>query len=259
MTDQNVCENEIAFFAATAKDFWNEKGSFAALHRMNPCRLEAIVSRIIYHFERDHATDTPLSGLKILDIGCGGGMVCEPLARLGAKVTGLDLAENLLEVARLHAADQGLEIDYRALSAEELAQKEGGAFDVVLALEILEHLPNPSDFIESIKTLVNPQGLSAISTLNRSPQAYIAAILIAERVLRWLPKGAHHYKQFITPEELTSMSEKAGLNVEETLGLVYNPLEDHWSLDSQNCSVNYISFLKNYQAAPPIKPPLSWI
>lgn len=229
---------EVAKFQAMAQEWWDPNGKFKPLHMLNPTRLDYVTGQIAAQFGRDLAAPLPFEGLAILDIGCGGGLMAEPMARLGATVTGADAAPGNIAIARLHARDQGLRIDYRATTAEALAA-EGRAYDVVMALEIVEHVTAPPAFIATCRDLVRPGGLLIQSTLNRTARSFAAAILGAEWVMRWLPRGTHDWRRFITPDELARMTEATGLAVLDRCGMVFNPLGWNWSLSHRDLSVNY--------------------
>ena len=229
---------EIAKFEAMAAEWWDTKGKFKPLHMMNPVRLDYIVTQIAAEFGQDRNAPRPFDGLRILDIGCGGGLISEPMARLGATVVGADAAEGNIAVARLHAEQQGLKIDYRATTAESLLQDDE-AFDVVLALEIVEHVAEPTEFVATCHDLARPGGLVLMSTLNRTVKSFGAAIIGAEWVMRWLPKGTHDWDRFITPEELAQMMVQAGLAPVDRRGMVFNPITWGWSLSDRDLSVNY--------------------
>lgn len=229
---------EIAKFEAMAQEWWDPKGKFKPLHMMNPVRLDYITMQIAAEFGLDRRSLRPFEGLRILDIGCGGGLIAEPMARLGAKVVGADAAEGNIAVAALHAEQQGLEINYRATTAEELAGS-GEKFDVVLALEIVEHVADPADFVATCRDLLRPGGLAVISTLNRTAKSFGAAIIGAEWIMRWLPKGTHDWNRFITPDELSGMMSVAELQPVDARGMVFNPLSWGWSLSDRDLSVNY--------------------
>ncbi|MDO5529105.1 MAG: bifunctional 2-polyprenyl-6-hydroxyphenol methylase/3-demethylubiquinol 3-O-methyltransferase UbiG [Paracoccus sp. (in: a-proteobacteria)] len=229
---------EIDKFEAMAAEWWDPAGKLKPLHMMNPVRLGYITAQIAAEFGRDLRAPMPFDGLRILDIGCGGGLLSEPMARLGARVLGADAAEGNIETARVHAAQSGLEIDYLAVTAEELAAN-GEAFDTVLAFEIVEHVASPQDFIAACGDLVRPGGLLIGSTLNRTPQSFAAAIIGAEYVMRWLPRGTHDWRRFITPDELAAMMSGAGLHVIDRMGMVFNPVSWDWSLSPRNLAVNY--------------------
>ncbi|WP_295048333.1 bifunctional 2-polyprenyl-6-hydroxyphenol methylase/3-demethylubiquinol 3-O-methyltransferase UbiG [uncultured Paracoccus sp.] len=230
---------EVAKFEAMAADWWDPKGKFRPLHLMNPVRLDYIATQIAAEFRRDRHSLRPFDGLRLLDIGCGGGLVAEPMARLGAQVTGADAAEGNIAVARTHAEGQGLGIDYRAATAESLAA-EGHRYDVVLALEIVEHVADPAAFVATCRDLLRPGGLVILSTLNRTAKSFGAAILGAEWILRWLPRGTHDWNRFITPDELAGMAAGAGLTVADRRGMVFNPIGFGWSLSDRDMSVNYV-------------------
>ncbi|MDS9466629.1 bifunctional 2-polyprenyl-6-hydroxyphenol methylase/3-demethylubiquinol 3-O-methyltransferase UbiG [Paracoccus sp. MBLB3053] len=229
---------EVAKFQAMAQEWWDPHGKFKPLHMLNPTRLDYVTTQIAAQFGRDRNTELPFEGLTVLDIGCGGGLMSEPLARLGATVTGADAAEGNIAIAALHAKEQGLAIDYRATTSEALLA-EGQSYDIVMALEIVEHVAEPSEFIASCRDLVRPGGMLIQSTLNRTMRSFGAAIIGAEWVMRWLPKGTHDWHRFITPDELAAMTEATGLRVVDRCGMVFNPLGWSWSLSHRDLSVNY--------------------
>lgn len=231
--------DEVARFARLAAEWWDEKGPFRPLHQINPVRLTYIRDRLCSHFGRNPKEPPSLTGLTVLDIGCGGGLVAEPLTRLGAEVTGIDPASETIEAAKTHAAGAGLGIAYRAATAEELAD-EGLQFDAVLLLEVVEHVPDVPAFLKRIAPLVKPGGVMILSTLNRTLKAYALAIVGAEFVLRWLPAGTHQWERFVRPEELAAALSGAGLTLTDTTGMVYDPLADAWSL-SGDTDVNYFA------------------
>ena len=230
---------EVDRFAQLASQWWDPKGTFRTLHRIGPARLTFLRDELARHFGRDGVGHRPLEGLRVLDVGCGGGLVCEPLARLGARVTGLDAAEENIQAARRHAAGQGLEIDYRAGRVEELSA-EGLSFDAVVCLEVVEHVPDVAAFLETCAALVRPGGLLLLSTINRTLKAYLLAIVGAEYVLRWLPVGTHQWERFVTPDELSRHLLAAGLGQPAFKGLIYSPLADSWSL-GPDTDVNYFA------------------
>ncbi|AUH33651.1 bifunctional 2-polyprenyl-6-hydroxyphenol methylase/3-demethylubiquinol 3-O-methyltransferase UbiG [Paracoccus tegillarcae] len=236
---RSVDASELAKFEAMAAEWWDPNGKFKPLHMLNPVRLDYITSRIAAQFGRDARSLRPFEGLRILDIGCGGGLLTEPMARLGAEVTGVDAVERNIEVARVHAAQQGLDIDYRATTAEAIAE-EGGQFDVVLALEIVEHVVDPADFIATCAALTRADGAMIVSTLNRTAKSFGAAIIGAEWIMRWLPRGTHEWNRFITPDELAAMMAQAGKPAVDRRGMVFNPIRWDWSLSDRDLSVNYI-------------------
>ncbi|KGJ16636.1 bifunctional 2-polyprenyl-6-hydroxyphenol methylase/3-demethylubiquinol 3-O-methyltransferase UbiG [Paracoccus sanguinis] len=230
---------EVAKFEAMAAEWWDPKGKFKPLHMLNPVRLDYIAGQIAAEFARDRRSLRPFEGLRLLDIGCGGGLVSEPMARLGADVTGADAAEGNIRIARLHAEQSGLGIDYRATTAEALLDA-GERFDVVLALEIVEHVADPQAFVTTCARLLRPGGLLVASTLNRTPQSFAAAIVGAEWVMRWLPRGTHDWRRFIRPDDLAGMFAAAGVRVVDRAGMVFNPVTFGWSLSPRDLSVNYL-------------------
>ncbi|HEU5016762.1 MAG TPA: bifunctional 2-polyprenyl-6-hydroxyphenol methylase/3-demethylubiquinol 3-O-methyltransferase UbiG [Pseudolabrys sp.] len=234
----SVDEAEVERFARHAPDWWNPRGPMAALHKFNPVRLAYIRDQAVAQFDRDAKDLDCLSGLRLLDIGCGGGILSEPLARLGAAVVGADPAEDNIAVARAHAAESGLAIDYRATTAEELAQA-GERFDVVLAMEVVEHVVDVDRFIATCARMVKPRGLLIAATLNRTLKSFALAIVGAEYVLRWLPRGTHRWDKFVTPRELERAVESNRLRVIGERGVVYNILADRWQLSS-DMDVNYM-------------------
>ncbi len=226
-------------FARLSSEWWDARGKFRALHKIGPARLAFLRDELAGHFGRAPTGLRPLEGLTILDVGCGGGLIAEPLTRLGARVTGLDPAAENIEAARRHAAGQGLDIAYRVGRIEELAA-EGMTFDAVVCLEVVEHVPDPAAFLKTLAELVRPGGLMLLSTLNRTMKAYLLAIIGGEYVLRWLPVGTHQWDRFVTPEELARYLEAAGLRRPVCKGLVYNPLSDVWSVGGDT-DVNYLA------------------
>ncbi len=231
---------EIAKFEAMAAEWWDPEGKFKPLHMMNPVRLDYITRQIAAEFGRDLKAPRPFEGLRLLDIGCGGGLLSEPMARLGAEVVGADAAERNIPVARLHAEAQDLPIDYRHTTAEALVAG-GESFDVVLAMEIVEHVADPAAFVATCHALLRPGGLMIASTINRNAKSFMAAIVGAEWVMRWLPKGTHDWAKFITPEELTGMIARAGLDPVDRKGFVFNPVSWQWSISDRDLSVNYVA------------------
>ncbi|THD84676.1 bifunctional 2-polyprenyl-6-hydroxyphenol methylase/3-demethylubiquinol 3-O-methyltransferase UbiG [Aliigemmobacter aestuarii] len=231
---------EVAKFEAMAAEWWDPNGKFRPLHMLNPCRLDYITGQIAAEFDRDLKGPRPFEGLRLLDIGCGGGLLSEPMARLGATVVGADAAERNIPVARLHAEQSGLAIDYRHTSAEALAAA-GEAFDVVLNMEVVEHVADPLAYLTACQQLLKPGGLMICSTLNRNPKSFAMAIVGAEWVMRWLPKGTHDWRKFITPDELYDLIRRAGLQPVDRKGMVFNPVSWKWSLSDRDLSVNYVT------------------
>ncbi len=231
---------EIAKFEAMAAEWWDPTGKFKPLHMLNPCRLDYITAQIAAEFDRDLREPAPFQGLRILDIGCGGGLLSEPMARLGADVVGADAAAGNIPVARIHAEQSGLTIDYRHTTAEALADS-GEPFDVVLNMEVVEHVAAPLDYLTACRRLLKPGGLHLCSTINRNPKSFLVAIIGAEHVMRWLPKGTHEWAKFITPSELETLLEQAGLDVVDKKGFVFNPVAWSWRLSDRDLSVNYVT------------------
>ena len=229
---------EVERFSKLAADWWDTRGPMASLHKFNPVRLAYIRDQAAEHFDRDPKKLDSLKGLRILDIGCGGGILSEPLARLGASMVGADPAKKNIAIAAAHAEDQGLEIDYRATTAEALAEA-GEKFDVVLAMEVVEHVVDVKAFVATCASMVKPGGLMIAATLNRTLKSFALAIVGAEYILRWLPRGTHQWDKFVTPAELETAFERAGLDVVGERGVIYNPLADRWQLSS-DMDVNYM-------------------
>ena len=238
MTATTIDDQEVEKFGAMAEQWWNPNGKFKPIHKFNPVRLSYIRDHAIAHFSKNAGSRRPLEGLRLLDIGCGGGLLSEPMARLGATVVGADAAERNIGVAKLHAAQSGLDIDYRATTAEALADA-GEQFDIVLNMEVVEHVSDVPLYMKSCARLVRPGGLMVVATINRTARAYALAILGAEHILRWLPVGTHSYDKFLTPEEVTALIERNGLKVIDRTGVVYNPLRDAWR-QSPDMAVNYM-------------------
>ena len=232
--------SEVAKFEAMAAEWWDPNGKFKPLHMLNPCRLDYITSQIAAEFDRDLTKPLPFKGLRLLDIGCGGGLLSEPMARLGATVVGADAAGGNIPVAQLHAEQSGLDIDYRHTAAEDLAET-GERFDVVLNMEVVEHVADLQGFLAVCKDLLNPGGLMVCSTINRNAKSFMVAIVGAEVVMRWLPRGTHEWNKFITPDELFSLLENAGLEPVDRKGFVFNPVRWEWSISDRDLSVNYVT------------------
>ncbi|MEO0342555.1 MAG: bifunctional 2-polyprenyl-6-hydroxyphenol methylase/3-demethylubiquinol 3-O-methyltransferase UbiG [Pseudomonadota bacterium] len=231
--------DEISKFQAMADEWWDPEGKFKPLHHLHPCRLDYICNQIAAEFGRDLKAEKPFQSLRILDIGCGGGLLSEPMARLGADVVGADAAERNIPVAQIHAAQSGLDIDYRHTTAEAMADA-GEKFDVILNMEVVEHVADPQLFLDACYKLLKTGGLMTCSTLNRNPKSYVFAIIGAEYVMQWLPKGTHEWKFFITPDELYGFLRKAGLDPVDRKGMKLNFLRWEWEL-SQDMSVNYVT------------------
>lgn len=237
--DRTVDADEIAKFAAMADEWWDPNGKFRPLHLFNPVRIAFLRDRIAAHFGRDVKGPRPLDGLRILDVGCGGGLLCEPMARLGASVTGIDATERNTEIARIHADAMALDIDYRFTTAADLAESRD-SFDVVLNMEVIEHVADRQAFMEDCARLVRPGGLMFLATLNRTPKAYLLAIVGAEYVMRWLPRGTHDWKRFVRPSEMAAWLRRAGMEMREISGVAYDPLKGAWKLAPRDLDVNYI-------------------
>ncbi len=231
--------DELAKFRALAEQWWDPEGDFRPLHRFNPVRLAYIRDRACEHFGRRTDDIAPLAGLRLLDVGCGGGLLCEPMARLGAAVTGIDAVERNVEVARIHAEAGDLDIDYRATTAEDLVAA-GETFDIVLSMEVVEHVADPGAFLCDCARLVAPGGLVFAATLNRTAKAFAMAIVGAEYVLRWLPRGTHDWRKFVKPSELVTGLEAGGIEMLELTGVVYDPLGGTWSRHPRDLDVNYM-------------------
>lgn len=230
---------EVERFSRIAAEWWDEKGKFAPLHRINPLRIDYIRRLAGEHFLRDTAQLAPFGGVSLVDIGCGGGLISEPMARMGFHVTGIDASEKNIAVASLHAQQSGVAVTYRAAAAETLAS-EGTLFDCVLALEIIEHVADLEAFYDAITALVKPGGLLVLSTINRTAKAYAMAIIGAEYVMRWLPRGTHSWQKFVRPSEMAHALTQRGMVVADTQGMVFDPLKWKFSLHSKDLDVNYL-------------------
>jgi 2-polyprenyl-6-hydroxyphenyl methylase/3-demethylubiquinone-9 3-methyltransferase len=238
MTATTIDVEELAKFSAMADEWWDPAGKFKPLHKFNPVRLGYIREHAIAHFGKDGHARRPLEGLRFLDIGCGGGLLSEPMARLGAQVVGIDPAERNVRTAQAHARQTGLSVDYRVTTAEALAAA-GERFDVVLNMEVVEHVADVPLYMKSCAELVKPGGLMFVATINRTPRAFALAIVGAEYVLRWLPRGTHEFRKFLTPEEIAALITRNGMRVTGKTGVVYNPLADEWR-QSRDMGVNYM-------------------
>jgi 2-polyprenyl-6-hydroxyphenyl methylase/3-demethylubiquinone-9 3-methyltransferase len=232
----NADRSELGKFDSLSSRFWDPRGEFRPLHILNPVRAQFVAER------------ATLAGSQVLDVGCGGGLLCEALARSGAQVTGIDLAPGMIEVARLHAAEQGLSITYEGVPAEELAEADAGRFDVVTCMEMLEHVPDPERMIRTLATLVRPGGAVFISTINRNLKSFLLAIVAAEYVLGLIPRGTHEYERLIRPSQLERWARAAGLSLQELAGLEYNPLTSSCRL-TRDASVNYLAHLQRSASA----------
>ncbi|MEQ8380674.1 bifunctional 2-polyprenyl-6-hydroxyphenol methylase/3-demethylubiquinol 3-O-methyltransferase UbiG [Parvibaculum sp.] len=235
----SIDPGEIARFSAMAAEWWDPAGKFRPLHKFNPTRLAYIRDAAAGHFGRDPKSMRPFEGLRVLDIGCGGGLLSEPMARLGAAMVSADASEENIATASVHAAEQGLDIDYRCTTAEDLAAA-GETFDVILNMEVIEHVADPMSFLANCAGMLKPGGLMFIATLNRTLKAHAFAIVGAEYVLGWLPPGTHDWKKFITTREMERGIAAAGLTLKDLRGVSYNPLTDRWSL-SNDTDVNYMA------------------
>lgn len=246
---QTIDPNEINKFKAIADQWWNEQGDFRPLHMLNPIRIQFIRDHLCQHFERDPLSPYPLKGLDICDVGSGGGLVCEPLCRLGAEVTGIDATHQSVEIARIHARDSGLDIHYLHGTAEDLVAK-GHQFDAVISMEVIEHVADLQSFLSDISNLTKPGGCLALSTFNRTIKAGLFGILGAEYIMRWLPRGTHDWKKFVRPNELASGFRSHGVDIKRLSGMVYNPLLGDFSLSRRDLDINYLAFAtKQLQAA----------
>jgi 2-polyprenyl-6-hydroxyphenyl methylase/3-demethylubiquinone-9 3-methyltransferase len=231
---------DVARFTSIADSWWDPNSAFAPLHTINPLRVSYIQTHICAYFGYDKTRELPLKGLSILDIGCGGGLLCEPLAQLGAEVTGIDAGSENIKAAKVHAQKMALNIIYRHALPEELA-KEQSRYDVVINMEVLEHVSDIKIFLQASAALVRPGGAMALSTLNRTLKSLVLAKIGAEYILRWVPIGTHNWQQFVKPSELASGLRANGVLIEDLTGMIYNPLSGKWEL-SLNLAVNYLAF-----------------
>ena len=235
----SVDPDEVARFAAMAAEWWDPNGKFRPIHRFNPVRLAFIRETVVDHFGLDPASLTPFDGLRIADIGCGGGLLSEPMARLGAQVAGIDAAADNIGTAAAHAAQSGLDIDYRCMTAEALLET-GAQYDVVLNMEVVEHVADRDGFLATSAALMKPGGLMIVATLNRTPKSFALAIVGAEYVLRWLPRGTHDWRKFVRPSELARGLRVGGAQVSRFAGVTYSPLTDKWRI-TRDLDVNYMA------------------
>ena len=240
-----IDEKEIKKFSDMADEWWSPTGKFKPLHKFNPTRILYIREQICAHFKLDFKSLKPFSTLKIIDIGCGGGLVAEPFANMGANVTAIDASAKNIEIAKIHAQKSGLKIDYRNTSTEEITQAiNHEKFDVVLALEVIEHVSDVGEFVKHCAKLLNDNGILFVATLNRTAKSFLFAKVGAEYVLRWLPAGTHDWKKFLKPSEVASEVMKQGLDLQELAGFSYNPFNDTWKVDAKDLDVNYIAVFK---------------
>ncbi|MEC7489249.1 MAG: bifunctional 2-polyprenyl-6-hydroxyphenol methylase/3-demethylubiquinol 3-O-methyltransferase UbiG [Pseudomonadota bacterium] len=233
-----IDKDEVDQFSSLADEWWNPKGKFKPLHKFNPIRLAYIRDFLCMHFDRDPRSALPLNGLNILDVGCGGGLIAEPLARLGASVSGIDASSQNIEIAAAHAERSGVNIDYRAITPEELA-RSGQKFDVVVALEVVEHVRDINLFLEACSMMTGSEGTIILATLNRTPKSFLLGIVGAEYIMRWLPRGTHDWHKFIRPSEIARVLRRNNIEVNDIAGLTFNPITHLWRL-SEDVSVNYI-------------------
>jgi 2-polyprenyl-6-hydroxyphenyl methylase/3-demethylubiquinone-9 3-methyltransferase len=232
--------DNVASFTSIADNWWDPNSAFAPLHAINPLRISYIKKQICTYFGYDEIGELPLKGLSILDIGCGGGLLCEPLAQLGAQVTGIDAGFENIEAAKVHAQKMNLSIIYRHILPEQLDEKQG-LYDVVINMEVLEHVPNISTFLQASTTLIKPGGAMALSTINRTFKSLVLAKIGAEYILRWVPIGTHNWQQFVKPSEMASSLRENDVLIEDLTGMIYNPLNKQWEL-SLDLAVNYFAF-----------------
>jgi len=230
---------DVARFSAQAAEWWDARGPFAPLHKFNPARLAFVRDRAAERFGRDIRQRAPFAGLTLLDVGCGGGLIAEPMRRLGFEVTAIDASSENIGTARVHGEQQGLDIGYRAATVEQLEAEGAGPFDVVLTLEVIEHVADPEAFIRTCARLVKPGGMMIVATLNRTLKSLALGKVAAEYVLRWVPAGTHDWNQFLKPDEIRLMLSEEPVAVSGPFGLVYNPLTDRWS-ESDDAGINYM-------------------
>lgn len=233
-----IDQDEVDRFSAMAAEWWNPRGKFKPLHKFNPVRLEYIKEKVCENFDRDTNDPKALKGLRVLDIGCGGGLLSEPMARMGADVLGADASETNIEVAKIHAKQSGLDIDYRAVTSESL-EADGENFDIILNMEVVEHVADVDLFMSSCARMVKPNGLMFVATINRTFKARALALFMAEDVLRWLPKGTHQYEKLVRPEEIEAPVNSEGMEIIDQTGVFYNVLQDRWN-KSRDMDVNYM-------------------
>ncbi|PHS78640.1 MAG: bifunctional 3-demethylubiquinol 3-O-methyltransferase/2-polyprenyl-6-hydroxyphenol methylase [Rhodospirillaceae bacterium] len=232
---------DVARFTRMADAWWDPTGKFRPLHQINPVRIEFILNNVCKHFGLDSSSDQPFKGLDILDVGCGGGLLSEPMARLGANMTSIDAGDKNIEIAKIHAAQSGLDIEYLNVLPEDLAT-QGRTFDLVLNMEVIEHVADPELFIAASASVLKDNGCMVLSTMNRNLKSLMLAKVAAEYILRWLPVGTHDWKKFLKPSELANLIRPHGLNFTDLQGIVYAPLSDKWSLSKTDLDVNYVGF-----------------
>lgn len=237
-----IDQEDVDRFSQMAAEWWDPTGKFKPLHKFNPVRLRYIRETVLDHFALDKASPKPFEGLRLLDIGCGGGLLCEPMARLGASVVGADASEKNIEVAKIHARQSNLDIDYRATTSEAL-EAAGEKFDIILNMEVVEHVSDVDLFLKSCAAMVKPGGLIFIATINRTTKAKALAIFMAENVLRWLPRGTHQYEKLVKPSEIEASLSHSGVSIFKKSGVFYHPLADEWRLSS-DMDVNYMVVAK---------------
>jgi 2-polyprenyl-6-hydroxyphenyl methylase/3-demethylubiquinone-9 3-methyltransferase len=240
--NSTIDKQEVEKFTAMAAEWWDPKGKFKPLHKFNPTRLAYIRQHVCEIFSLDPTLEQPFTGLSLLDIGCGGGLLSEPMTRLGAKVTGADASDANIKTAKIHAEQQGLAIDYRAETAEQLVAK-GETFDIILNMEVIEHVADINLFIGSCSQLLKPNGVMFIATLNRTLKALGLAIIGAEYILGWLPRGTHDWSKFVTPAELDAALSRHGMEMQTSTGVSYNPIFDKWS-QTGDLQVNYMGIAR---------------
>ncbi len=241
--NNTIDPKEIEKFEAMADEWWSATGKFKPLHKFNPIRISYIRDKLVNYFSLDSKENLPLKNLKILDVGCGGGLLTEPLKRLGADIAGIDAGKKNIEVAKIHAKKSGLEIDYKNQDVEELS-KTNEKFDVVLTMEIIEHVADPEAFLIAAKNCLKPNGLLFVATINRNAKSFLNAIVGAEYILRWLPRGTHDWKKFFKPSEINRIAERNNLELVELSGFSYNIIKDEWK-QTDNVDINYVMIFKN--------------
>ncbi len=251
-TTPTIDAKDVARFSAVAADWWNPRGPIGALHALNPVRLAYIREQALDRFDRDGANRQPFAGLRLIDVGCGGGLVCEPMARLGFTVTGIDASKETIGVARAHASASGLTIDYAPAAIEDIIAKSSKPFDVLLALEVAEHVADPKAFLRQCASLLAPGGLMILATLNRTLKALVLGKLAAEYLLRWVPAGTHDWRKFLPPGEVAAMLEDEGLAVEDPIGVSLDFLGGRWRR-STDTAVNYMMAAHRARAVSPAR------